>query len=39
MGIDPDNNQLFNQLSGENSNMSYNDFMVDNPGGGVFNLR
>jgi len=39
MGIDPDNNQMFNQLTGENVDMSYSDFMVDNPGGGVFNLR
>jgi hypothetical protein len=39
MGIDPDNNLMFNQLAGENMDMSYTDFMTDNPGGGVFNLR
>jgi hypothetical protein len=39
MGIDPDDNKMFNQLTGENMDMSYSDFMTDNPGGGVFNLR
>ena len=39
MGIDPDNNKMYNQLAGENRDMSLEDFMIDNPGGGVFNLR
>tara|TARA_R110001592_G_C13060839_1_gene740979 strand:+ start:228 stop:1322 length:1095 start_codon:yes stop_codon:yes gene_type:complete len=39
MGIDPDNNKMYNQLAGENRDMSLSDFMIDNPGGGVFNLR